>query len=92
LYTDPSCLFFRDISYSYAVIPYNAMGQAGNQVTTTVVQYSVRNLVATTAPIDSSGFQMFYPFDYAAYSVRYSKLYSSIIDNSGILFYYGFDI
>jgi len=92
LYTDPSSSFLHDISYSYAIIPYNAVGQAGNQVTTVAIQYVINYVVESTAPIDSYGLQMFYPFNYTSYSVPYSTSYSSIIDTSGILFYYRFDV
>jgi hypothetical protein len=91
LYTDPSSSFLHDISYSYAIIPYNAVGQAGNKMTTTTIQYIVNYLLESTAPIDSYGLQMFYTFNYVAYSVPNSTSYSSIIDTSGILFYYRFD-
>jgi hypothetical protein len=92
LYTDPSSSFLHDISYSYAIIPYNAVGQAGNQVTTTVIQYVINYLVTSTAPIDGYGLQMFYTFNYTSYSIPYSTSYSSVIDNSGMLFYYRFDV
>lgn len=91
LYTDPSSSFLRDSSYSYVIIPYNAVGQAGNQVTTAVIQYTMIYLSESTAPIDNYGLQMLYPFNYMAYSVLNSTSYSSIIDNSGMLFYYRFD-
>jgi hypothetical protein len=91
VYTDPSSSFLYDSSYSYAIIPYNAVGQAGNQVTTTVIQYTMIYLSESTAPIDNYRLIMFYPFNYMAYSVPNSTSYSSIIDNSGMLFYYRFD-
>ena len=91
VYTDPSSSFLRDSSYSYVITPYNAVGQAGNQITTTVIQYTMIYLSESTAPIDNYRLIMFYPFNYMAYSVPNSTSYSSVIDNSGMLFYYRFD-
>ena len=41
VYTDPSNSFFADISYSYSVITYNALGAASSMITTPTFQYSL---------------------------------------------------
>ena len=97
-YTDPSNVFVRDISYSYAVIPYNVLGQTGTTVFTTPILISQYYVISATAIqymniVNMSGIQMYYPFDYVtntALSLNINAPYMNIVDASGMMMYYNF--
>ena len=97
-YTDPSNVFVRDISYSYAVIPYNVLGQTGTTVFTTPILISQYYVISATAIqymniVNMSGIQMYYPFDYVTnttLSLNINAPYMNIVDVSGMMMYYNF--
>ena len=99
IYTDPSIVFNYDISYSYSVIPYNAVGQAGNMVTSVAVLYILPNFISTISVqnmniIDSIGLSVYYSFEPLTNAVApsYVPTFLTMIDNSGMLMNYGFDL
>ena len=99
IYTDPSIVFNYDISYSYSVIPYNAVGQAGNMVTSVAVLYILPTFISTISVqnmniIDSIGLSVYYSFEPLTNAVApsYVPTFLTMIDNSGMLMNYGFDL
>jgi len=99
LYTDPATAFYHDISYSYAVIPYNVVGQPGNMVTSVAILYTLAIVTSTVSIqykelIDISGFVLYYPFEPFTNTVApsYVPTYLSFIDTSGLYMYYHFDL
>jgi hypothetical protein len=97
-YTDPSNVFVRDISYSYAVIPYNVVGQMGTTVFTTPILISQYYVISEMSVqnmniVNTTGLQMYYPFDYVTnitLSLNINAPYMNIVDASGMMMYYDF--
>ena len=97
-YTDPSNVFVRDISYSYAVIPYNVVGQMGTKVFTTPILISQYYVISELSVqnmniVNTTGLQMYYPFDYVTnltLSLNINAPYMNIVDASGMMMYYNF--
>jgi hypothetical protein len=97
-YTDPSNVFVRDISYSYAVIPYNVAGQMGTKVFTTPILISQYYVISELSVqnmniVNTTGLQMYYPFDYVTnptLSLNINAPYMNIVDASGMMMYYNF--
>jgi len=97
LYTDPSSVFYYDISYSYAVIPYNAVGQAGNMVTSVSVLHILPTVISTISVqnmniIDSIGLITYYSYEPILNAPSYEPVFLTMIDISGIVMNYGFDL
>lgn len=98
IYTDPSNVFVRDISYSYAVIPYNVAGQMGTKVFTTPILISQYYVISELSVqnmniVNTTGLQMYYPFDYVTnptLSLNINAPYMNIVDASGMMMYYNF--
>lgn len=97
-YTDPSNVFVRDISYSYAVIPYNVVGQMGTKVFTTPILISQYYVISELSVqnmniVNMTGLQMYYPFEYVTnitLSLNINAPYLNIVDISGMMMYYTF--
>jgi hypothetical protein len=98
VYTDPSNSFFADVSYSYSVISYNALGAAGSIITTPTFQYSLplnmTPYVKNMAIVSTANIQMYYSFEpfTIAQAPSYNPKNLSVIDTSMVMMYYGFDL
>jgi hypothetical protein len=98
LYTDPSSSFFSDVSYSYSIITYNALGSASSMITTPTFSYNLplnfTPYVKNMAIINTANIKMYYSFEpfTIAQAPSYNPRSLSVIDTSGVLMYYGFDL
>ena len=96
IYIDPSNAFYPENNYSYSIIPYNAVGQAGTAYTSVAISPPIPSEYAVKAlsVIDSTGLCSYYNFDFTTsiLPAGYTNQYQSIVDNSGMKIYYGFDI
>jgi hypothetical protein len=98
VYTDPSNSFFADVSYSYSVISYNALGAASSITTTPTFQYSLplnmTPYVKNMAIVSTANIQMYYSFEpfTIAQAPSYNPKNLSVIDTSMVMMYYGFDL
>ena len=98
VYTDPSNSFFADISYSYTVITYNALGSAGSITTTPTFQYSLplnmTPYMKNMSIVSTANIQMYYSFEpfTIAQAPSYNPKNLSVIDTSRVLIYYGIDL
>ena len=96
VYVDPSNVFIGNVAYSYALIPYNAVGVAGPVFITPTFQVGIISAISSQfcSVVDTTGLTIYMPFDFISDTVlpSYAPTFSSVIDTTGLTMYYGFDI
>jgi len=96
IYVDPSDAFIGNVAYSYALIPYNAVGVAGPVFITPTFQVGIVSAISSQFfnVVDATELTMYLPFDFITDTVlpSYVPTFNSVIDTTDLTMYYGFDV